>query len=109
MQLDEQSVDTWPEPFTGGTGVEGGLQEVRVTCNEQDVLETGVDGTESRCVSSNRQQGFVANAGTTIYTEFFVHRRQGETYYVKRTKKKKVWKMCCCSSVLSVSAVSAAE
>lgn len=52
MQLDEQSVDTWPEPFTGGTGEEGGgLQEVRVTCNEPDVLETVVEETESRCVS----------------------------------------------------------
>lgn len=29
------------------------LQEVRVTCNEQNVLETVVKGTQSHCVSSN--------------------------------------------------------
>lgn len=29
------------------------LQEVRVTCNEQDVWETVVEVTEAQCVSSN--------------------------------------------------------
>lgn len=49
MQLDEQSVDTWPEPFHWRHWVGEELHEVRVTCNEQDVLET----VEKQSVSSN--------------------------------------------------------
>lgn len=32
--------------------VEEELQQVRVTCNEQDVLEMAAEGTESQCVST---------------------------------------------------------
>ena len=40
--------------FTGGTWVGEELQEVRVTCNEQDVLETMVEVTERQLNTQTR-------------------------------------------------------
>lgn len=94
MQLDEQSVDTWPEPFTGGIGVEGGCRRSGLLVMNR-MFWKRVDVTESRCVSSNRQDGFILNCCTL----------DKEKYYVKR-EKKKLFRRCatvpaCCLSAQS--------